>query len=107
MLVHDFGGCDVHEVLSAVGLTVSDLFEKATSYTVTERRSSASMPAREALALVSHEVTVALLIVGDILKERKADAKQWQRLALASNRIGQARSMSCPARLSREERQRG
>lgn len=102
VLIHDFGGCDVHEVLGAVGLTVSALFEKTTTYNVIERRSSSSFPAREALALIDHEVVVSLLIIGDILKDRKADAEQWQRLALAANRIGQARDMTCPARVPRE-----
>jgi hypothetical protein len=104
VLLHDFGGCDVHEVLGAVGLTVGDLFPEQTHDYRPATKSS--LPAREALALVDHEVIVATLIVGDILKDRKADADQWQRLALAANRIGQARDMSCPARVPKEQ-QRG
>lgn len=99
-LLHCFGGCDVHDVIGAVGLTVSDLFpERTHDY---RPATKSSIPAREALALVDHEVIVATLIVTDILKERKADANQWQRLALCAQRIGAARAGSSPARISRE-----
>lgn len=100
VLVHCFAGCDVPDVLAAVGLTVSALFEKVTLYNVTATKSA--FPAREALALVDHEVLVATLIVGDILKARRADTDQWQRLALCASRISDARSMTCPARVPKE-----
>ncbi|HEY6643668.1 hypothetical protein [Povalibacter sp.] len=100
-LVHCFAGCDVAEVLTAVGLTVSQLFSERSP----EHRHSPSrmrMPATEALALLDHEVLVASLILRDILAEKRVDADQWQRLSLASTRISDARTYSCPARVPRE-----
>lgn len=100
VLVHCFAGCDVTDVLAAVGLTVSKLFPARLGQHIASSRSG--MPAREALALVDHEVLVATLIVADLLKDRRATTDQWQRLALCSSRISDARSMACPARVPKE-----
>lgn len=100
-LLHCFAGCELSEILAAAGLQVSDLFPRHLDqhrYPPTRSR----MPAAEALALLSHEVLVASLIICDVLKEKKADADQWQRLSLASTRISEARSQSCPARVPKE-----
>lgn len=100
VLAHCFGGCHITDVLAAVGLTVSELFPTRLGQHIPPARSG--MPAREALALVDHEVLVATLIVADLLKERRATTDQWQRLALCSSRISDARSMACPARVPKE-----
>lgn len=100
VLVHCFAGCDVGDVLAAVGLTVSNLFpERLPDHRYARSRSL--MPAREALACIDLEVIVATLIIADILKDKAADAEQWQRLALCSTRISDARNLSCPARVQR------
>jgi hypothetical protein len=88
LLVYDFGGCQVGDVLAAVGLTLTDLFERPLGDLPA---TSSSVPARERLEIIDHEVTVAALIVADVLRERRADASQWQRLAEAASRIGRAR----------------
>ncbi len=99
-LVHCFAGCDIAEVVAAVGLTISDLFaERLREHRYPPDR--ARMPAAEALALLDHEVLVASMILRDILAEKRADADQWQRLNVASTRISAARNRSCPARVSR------
>lgn len=100
ILAHDFGGCPVSDVLSAVGLAVSDLFPTRLGQRYEPNKTA--MPAREALALVDHEVLVATLIIRDVLKARTADADQWQRLALCSSRISDARAKSAPARTAKE-----
>lgn len=88
LLVHDFGGCEIGDVLAAVGLTLSDLFETRLG---DFQPSHARVPARDLLALVDHEVTVAALILADVLSQHTVEESQWTRLAEAAGRIGRAR----------------
>ena len=101
ILVHCFGGCDVHEVLTAAGLSVTDLF---TERPIDHHRSASrsSIPAREALALIDHEILVALLILNDAIKSRTVDDRQLARLSTAVQRIGAARDISAPAKVAKE-----
>ncbi len=88
VLIHDFGGCEVGDVLAALGLTLADLFEKPLGNLPP---SHSKIPARDLLQILDHEVTVAALIVADILAARTVNEAQWQRLATAARRIGEAR----------------
>ena len=95
ILLHPFCGCAVEDVLAAVGLSFSDLYpERLTSSG--ENRSFApartGIPARDLLALVDHEVLVAVLIVDDILATNLVTEEQRARLTQAAARIGKARS---------------
>lgn len=89
LLVHDFGGCEVGAVLTAVGLQLSDLFEKPLGHSFPA--SHLGVPARDRLEIIDREVTVSCLILADVLKERTVDEAQWARLAEAAARIGRAR----------------
>lgn len=88
VLVHDFGGCQIGDVLAAVGLSLSHLFEKPLG---NFQPSRSGIPARDLLAIIDHEVTVAALITADILAEHTVSQEQWTRLATAAGRIGRAR----------------
>jgi hypothetical protein len=88
VLVYDFAGCEVGDVLAAVGLTLGDLFERRLGDL---QPTHSQVPARDRLEIIDHEVTVAALIVADVLKDRAADEAQWKRLAEACVRIGRAR----------------
>lgn len=88
LLVYDFGGCEIGAVLAAVGLSLADLFEQRLGDFAP---SHSRVPARDLLAIVDHEVTVAALILADVLKVRSVDEDQWKRLAQAAARIGEAR----------------
>jgi hypothetical protein len=97
VLLHDFGGCDTESVLAAIGFTVGDLFAKPLGEF---RPSQSAIPARELLALLDHEITVAVLILDDIVTRRKVNEGQLQRLMAASARVGKARDIACPAKLA-------
>ncbi len=66
LLLHCFAGCQVHDILAAVGLTVSDLFVRKDlrSMTPAERsllRQAALIPRwRAALSVLGHEAHVML-----------------------------------------------
>jgi hypothetical protein len=67
MLVHCFGGCAVHEVLTAVGLTVGDLYQRRDLRSLSpaerrEYRQHALLPKwRAALESLSFEATVVMI----------------------------------------------
>lgn len=88
LLLHDFGGCEVGEVLAAVGLTLGDLFEQSLGEF---QPSHSRVPAGDRLQILDHEATVAALIIADALRDRAADEAQWKRLAEAAARIGRCR----------------
>ncbi len=93
-LLHDFGGCDTEAVLTALGLTMSDLFPErlpgsgpATGYSPSHSR----IPARDLLELVSEEVSLIAIIASDFLERRSITETDWHRLAQAVGRVGRAR----------------
>jgi hypothetical protein len=89
VLVHDFGGCEIGAVLAAIGLTMTDLFEKPIGRGLERIRSG--IPTADRLLIIDHEATVAALIIADVVRDRVADEAQWVRLAQACARIGRAR----------------
>jgi hypothetical protein len=98
VLIHDFGGCEVEQVLSALGLTLSDLFEKPLGHSFPQSHSS--IPARDVLVALDHEIQVTVLILGDIVATRRASKDQVERLAQAAARVSGALDMINPARTS-------
>jgi hypothetical protein len=89
VLVKCFAGCGAADVMEAVGLGLSDLFEKALEHHLPPSRSS--IPARDLLEVIDHETTVATLITSDVVARRTINEAQVQRLALAAARIAKAR----------------
>lgn len=90
VLLHDFGGCEVGDVLAAVGLAMSDLFPRR----LTEHCYPAShsrIPARDLLEIISQEVSVVAIIAADVLANKTVNEADWQRFAKAAARIGRAR----------------
>jgi hypothetical protein len=89
VLLHDFGGCSTSDVLEALGLQLSDLFDRPLEHYALPSKSR--IPARDVLELVSHEITVAMLVLTDVIDSNGISNAQWQRLAQAARRIGAAR----------------
>lgn len=89
ILVHDFAGCDVQSVLSAVGLSLSDLFPDRLDHRITPTRSR--VPLRDLAALLDHEAMIVALVGADMLANRTIDAENYERLTTAVRRIGEAR----------------
>lgn len=90
VLVHDFGGCSVYDVLFSVGLKVQDLFPpKATPYSDVK---TTRMPFSyaDALRCVSFEALLAAVAAGNIANGATLTDTDKARLMLASKRITQA-----------------
>ena len=92
VLLKCWTGCGAAEIVSALGLSLSDLF-------LADRRSLSDHgtgPMRrpfnwqDALKGVSHEITVALLIAQAVNTGQEIDTNALDRLALAEERISDA-----------------
>jgi len=84
VLLHDFGGCETSAVLAALGLSLSDLFDKPLALRTAPVRSR--VPASDVLLALDHEIMVAALLIEDGARRPLDDAYR-QRLALAGGRI--------------------
>ena len=85
VLLHDFGGGSVEEILAAVGLTFADLFPpKPIEHIPRERRPF--LPA-DIFEIVRCEVGVVAVIAADLHKNKAVAESDYQRLFTAANRL--------------------
>ncbi len=86
VLVHCFAGCEVHEVVSAVGLEIGDLFPPRESYGKPERR---PIPASDAIRCLTFEGMV-IAACGRTMLSGQWSEKDQERLVVAVGRISSA-----------------
>lgn len=91
VLLHAFCGCETGDVLAAIGLSFSDLFDKPLAHHLPPVRGG--FTARELLELNSHEATVAALLA-DIAQTRPLTEEESQRLAEAAGRLATAHGLA-------------
>ncbi|MGC8519273.1 MAG: DNA primase [Steroidobacteraceae bacterium] len=94
VLLHDFGGCDTQAVLDALGLNMSDLFEKrlpgtgpAGGFAPTRSR----IPAADLLRVVDADITLCAILTSDFVSRGELSADDWRTFARAAARIGRVR----------------
>jgi hypothetical protein len=89
LLIHCFAGCEPGEILSAVGLSLSDLFDRPLAHQVPPARWR--IPARDLLEVISAEVSVVSIVAADLLAKKTVAEADWLRLSTAASRIHRAR----------------
>lgn len=89
VLLHAFCGCDTEAVLTTLGLSMMDLFDKPLGHHFNPSHSR--IPARDLLTLIAHEATTVAVIASDLSTGRRADDATYQRLANACSRIMEAK----------------
>lgn len=95
VLVHCFAGCEVHDILTAVGLTLRDLFERPLGHHRPPLRDRRHVhAAREALKLLAHESLVVLVAAQNLARGIEIGDDGRARLGLAVERINAAREMA-------------
>lgn len=97
-LVYCFAGCAVDDVLTAVSLSWKDLHPAGDRPVNPNRRRpwAERFNPTELLEIIDHEVTVSVIIMADIMKQRSVSADQLDRLLQAASRIGKARDHATP-----------
>jgi hypothetical protein len=89
VLVHDFAGCGVEDVLGSVGLTFDDLFPPRTDihHVKGERR---PFPAADVLRTLVTEISIIVIYVADIRAGRTPSHQDHARFLLACSRVSLA-----------------
>jgi hypothetical protein len=92
ILIHDFGGSSITEILDAIGLTFCDLFpDSSNNHIKAEKRPVFTIDAFNA---VIFEVKLIYLCAIDIAKGRCLSIDETQRLVLSIERIQNALIMA-------------
>lgn len=86
ILLHDFAGCDAEAVLSAIGLTFSDLYPPR-SDDHRRRPERKPFPVSDILKALEHEALVIAIAAEDLRRGEKLSDEDHERLLLAANRI--------------------
>lgn len=95
-LVNCFAGCGVHEVLAAVDLRMSDLFDKPLAHhrdPVPKHQRIRRDQALEALKAIRHEALVVLIAAHRLASERRLSEDDLDRLDAAHGAIYEALSL--------------
>jgi hypothetical protein len=90
ILIHCFAGCGAGEVLAAIGLRMSDLFDRPIEHHLPPIKGGFS--ARELVELTGHEATVAAMLAMDA-QTRPLTPDEHARLLKAAARLGKAQAM--------------
>ena len=103
VLLHDFGGCDTHAVLEALGLEMAALFPERLPGSGPAggfSRINSRIAAADALAALDHELTVACMLI-EATRTGNHDDADLARLRQAAARIGAARDLCRPLEVRR------
>ena len=89
LLIHCFAGCSVFEICNAVGLEVSDLFEKRDTHEPAKKLSK-PFPASDILKCISFESLFLKMCALHLRDGKSLTENDYQRLDLADKRISLA-----------------
>lgn len=87
LLIRCHAGCDAEEIVSAVSLSLSDLYPPRMTGQHYRGRRERLITATQGLAIVANETLVAAIIVSDSAKGKSVTDKDIDRLWLAVGRI--------------------
>ena len=87
LLIHCFSGCSVYEIISAVGMELSDLFPESVESHVPVK--PPFNPA-DVLKCLSLETLFVEICVRDLLRGQELNSNDYDRLCLAGKRIRMA-----------------
>lgn len=92
ILIHDFAGCAVHEILGSVELTFDELFPEK----LMEHGKPLSRPfnAHDVLEALSAESMIVAVSANKLFHGEDFTIAEWQRLKLANQRISAARDLA-------------
>lgn len=86
VLLHDFAGCSIEEVLGAVGLTFDALFPERPIDHHVKRERRPFFPS-DVFEIALHEITIASVIACDLHNNRTVDETGYERLLTACGRL--------------------
>lgn len=87
LLIYCAAGCTAHEIVSAVGLEMSDLFPPREEGKHFSKGARKPFPASDLLKAIAFESTLVLIAAADLLAGNPFNDTDRARLALACSRI--------------------
>lgn len=92
ILMHDFAGCSVEEILDSVGLTFDELFPEK----LMDHGKSLNRPfnAHDVLEALSSEAMIVSVSANKLFHGEDFTVAEWERLKVANQRITAARDMA-------------
>ena len=87
ILLHDFGGCDVQDIVSAIGFDLSALFPPLPAPVDGNRPERRPWIPADAFEAVRLEVIVVGLIAADLHKGKTVSDSDFDRLLVAADRL--------------------
>lgn len=90
ILLHCFGGCDVDQVLGAIGMDMTDLFPDRVDHSTYAKPERTRFYAADLLRVIAFESSVVMVAAYDLSKGKKLSEPDMQRLELAHQRINSA-----------------
>lgn len=94
VLVHDFAGCAIEEVLRATGLNFDALFPPRVAGEHAAAGLRQPFPAADVLQALAYEITVIAIVAGDVEKRLPVSEESFRRLRVAIERLLAAREMT-------------
>ena len=89
LLLHCFAQCSLHEIVSAAGLELSDLFPDKPG---SNKPISNPFPATDILRCLSNEFTVVMLVASDLARDGNLNSETKGRLLQSASRFQSALS---------------
>ncbi|MDR0701226.1 MAG: hypothetical protein LBF61_02265 [Azoarcus sp.] len=93
VLLHCFAGCDVSEVLSAMGLSLGDLFPDSFEHS-TRRGERRPFPAADVLRCIAFEAVIVVMAAASLRAGEALTPERFERLVAACGRIQKACAMA-------------
>ena len=91
ILIHDFAGCTIEQIIGAVGLEFDALFPPKSEHRVKPIRNPFN--AHDVLAAIELEIDIVALCALDLAKNEPISKPNLDRLAVAQRRIHEAREL--------------
>jgi len=87
VLIHCYAECEAEEIMTAMGLTLAELFEKPLYHRGTPIPRRDRWDARASLKLLDNESRIALMAAIAVVEGRPLDATDLERVRMAQSRI--------------------
>jgi hypothetical protein len=96
ILLHCFGGCSTYDVISALGMDMTDLFPDRieTDYSKPRKNDGPRFYASDLLRVIAFEATVVMVAARDVSRNKKLSESDMSRVQLACERIDSALRMA-------------
>lgn len=98
VLIHCFAGCEVFEIIAAIGLEFHDLFPPRGKPTSAPKRIARLLTAQQALELLATEMTLVVVAAGNVAHGVTLSEADLERVLLAGARINWLRDQTMGGR---------